>query len=253
LIVVDGWMGHNADIKDGVSVENSVVEAPCGVMDRMASTCGEANKLLAMPAEVLGLVDIPSYIRFRGIDSGLRHSIRGADYGSVRTGAFMGRKMIKSTASDIFLQSYLNGNGNNLDELEEFEAIYSNNLSDTLSGEAFLTKYDHHNDPVIVIYNKRPCGVKAATRHPIYENFPVKEIRRRRQQIGIVAQREEETSTSISLRSTCCKAEKASPVLVDIFVAQRTRVLVVTGPNTRGKTIIVRLAAMMEKAGMSKR
>ncbi|GKB86315.1 arabinose kinase, partial [Tanacetum coccineum] len=155
-------------------VENSVVGAPCGVMDRMASACGEANKLLAMPAEVLGLVDIPSHIRFRGIDSGLRYSIRGADYGSVRIGAFMGRKMIKSTASDIFLQSYSNGNGNNLDELEEFEAIYSNNLSDTLSGEAFLTKYDHHNDPVIVIYNKRPCGVKAATRHPIYENFPVK-------------------------------------------------------------------------------
>ncbi|GKF91197.1 hypothetical protein Tco_0274898, partial [Tanacetum coccineum] len=110
------------------------------------------------PAEVLGLVDIPSHIRFRGIDSGLRHSIGGADYGSVRIGAFMGRKMIKSTASDISSQSYSNGNGNNLDELEEygieplhdeasldylcnlnphrFEAIYSNNLPDTLSGEA---------------------------------------------------------------------------------------------------------------------
>ncbi|PWA63909.1 arabinose kinase [Artemisia annua] len=180
-------------------VENSVVGAPCGVMDQMASACGEANKLLAMvcqPAEVLGLVDIPSHIRFWGIDSGLRHSIGGADYGSVRIGAFMGRKMIKSTASDISSQSYSNGNGNNLDELEEygiellhdeasldylcnltphrFEAIYSNNLPDTLSGEAFLTKYDHHSDPVTVIDKKRSYGVKAATRHPIYENFRVK-------------------------------------------------------------------------------
>ncbi|GJR45923.1 L-arabinokinase-like protein [Tanacetum coccineum] len=180
-------------------VENSVVGAPCGVMDQMASACGEANKLLAMvcqPAEVLGLVDIPSHIRFWGIDSGLRHSIGGADYGSVRIGAFMGRKMIKSTASDIASQSYSNGNGNNLDELEEygiellhdeasvdylcnltphrFEAIYSNNLPDTMSGEAFLTKYVHHNDPVTVIDKKRSYGVKAATRHPIYENFRVK-------------------------------------------------------------------------------
>nr|GFD10459.1 L-arabinokinase-like isoform X1 [Tanacetum cinerariifolium] len=39
-----------------------------------------------------------------------------------------------------------------------FEAIYSNNLPDTMSGEAFLTKYDHHNDPVTVIDKKRSYG-----------------------------------------------------------------------------------------------
>lgn len=180
-------------------VENSVVGAPCGVMDQMASACGEANKLLAMicqPAEVLGLVDIPSHIRFWGIDSGLRHSIGGADYGSVRIGAFMGRKMIKSTASDLYSQSYSNGNGNNIDDLEEygidllqdeasldylcnltphrFEAIYSKNLPDAMNGEAFLSKYDHHSDPVTVIDKKRTYAVKAAARHPIYENFRVK-------------------------------------------------------------------------------
>ncbi|XP_076907882.1 L-arabinokinase-like [Bidens hawaiensis] len=180
-------------------VENSVVGAPCGVMDQMASACGEANKLLAMvcqPAEVLGLVDIPNHVRFWGIDSGLRHSIGGADYGSVRIGAFMGRKMIKSTASAMSSESYSNGNGNNLDESEEygiellhneasldylcnltphrFEAIYSKNLPDTMTGEAFLSKYDHHNDPVTVIDKKRAYGVKAASRHPIYENFRVK-------------------------------------------------------------------------------
>ncbi|GKF12890.1 hypothetical protein Tco_0050816, partial [Tanacetum coccineum] len=72
----------------------------------------------------------------------------------------MGGKMIKYTASDISSQSYSNGNGNNLDELEEYgiepfhdEATLDSTLtdlklSDTLSGETFLTKYDHHNDPV---------------------------------------------------------------------------------------------------------
>ncbi|GJW58144.1 L-arabinokinase isoform X1 [Tanacetum coccineum] len=55
-----------------------------------------------------------------GIDSGLRHNIGGADYGSVIIGSFMGGKMIKSTASDISSQSYSNGNENNLDELEEY-------------------------------------------------------------------------------------------------------------------------------------
>lgn len=32
----------------------------------------------------------------------------------------MGRKMIKSTASDIYSKSYSNGNGNNPEELEEY-------------------------------------------------------------------------------------------------------------------------------------
>lgn len=35
-------------------VENLVVGAPCGVMDQMASACGEANKLLAMVCQVCG-------------------------------------------------------------------------------------------------------------------------------------------------------------------------------------------------------
>lgn len=33
-------------------VENHIVGAPCGVMDQMASACGEANKLLAMICQV---------------------------------------------------------------------------------------------------------------------------------------------------------------------------------------------------------
>ncbi|KAH6836370.1 arabinose kinase [Perilla frutescens var. hirtella] len=178
-------------------VENHVVGAPCGVMDQMTSACGEANKLLAMicqPAEVLGLVDIPSHVRFWGIDSGIRHSIGGADYGSVRIGAFMGRKIIKSVATELLSQS--TANGVTSDDLEEdgiellqteasldylcnlsphrYEALYVKQLPETMLGEAFLGKYADHNDPVTVIDTKRNYGLRAATRHPIYENFRVK-------------------------------------------------------------------------------
>ncbi|CAK9182379.1 unnamed protein product [Ilex paraguariensis] len=180
-------------------VENHVVGAPCGVMDQMTSACGEANKLLAMvcqPAEVLGLVDIPSHIRFWGIDSGIRHSVGGADYGSVRIGAFMGRKIIGSTASTMLPQSVSIANGMNPDELEEegtelleaeasldylcnlsphrYEALYAKILPDSMLGETFLEKYACHDDPVTVIDTKRNYGVKPAARHPIYENFRVK-------------------------------------------------------------------------------
>lgn len=179
-------------------VENHIVGAPCGVMDQMASACGEANKLLAMicqPAEVIGLVDIPNHIRFWGIDSGIRHSIGGADYGSVRVGAFMGQKMIKSGACALLTQSSSSANGNT-EELEEgavellqaeasldylcnlsphrYAALYFKMLPDSILGEAFLDQYSDHSDPVTIIDKKRTYGVRAAARHPIYETFRVK-------------------------------------------------------------------------------
>ncbi|KAE8056543.1 hypothetical protein FH972_013311 [Carpinus fangiana] len=180
-------------------VENHIVGAPCGVMDQMTAACGEANKLLAMvcqPAEIVGLVEIPSHIRFWGIDSGIRHSIGGADYGSVRIGAFMGRKMIKSIASSMLSQSLSSANGTNLDELEDdgvellqseasldylcnlsphrYEALYAKILPESMLGEMFLEKYADHNDSVTVIDHKSIYGVGAPAKHPIYENFRVK-------------------------------------------------------------------------------
>ncbi|XP_068636633.1 L-arabinokinase-like [Aristolochia californica] len=186
-------------------VENCIVGAPCGVMDQMTSACGEVNKLLAMvcqPAEVKELVSIPSHIRFWGIDSGIRHSVGGADYGSVRIGAFMGRKIIKSMASTLLSSSKAgangmqNGNGAYCDEFEEhgielleaessldylcnlpphrFEAVYAKKLPESMFGQNFLDQFVDHNDPVTVIDSKHKYVVKAPARHPIYENFRVK-------------------------------------------------------------------------------
>ncbi|RDY10485.1 L-arabinokinase [Mucuna pruriens] len=179
-------------------VENHIVGAPCGVMDQMASACGEANKLLAMicqPAEIVGLVDIPSHIRVWGIDSGIRHSVGGADYGSVRIGTFMGMKMIKAKASEE-LSEMCASNGLNYDEVEQddiellkqeasldylcnlpphrFEALYAKIIPESIVGETFLKEYKNHNDPVTIIDQKRTYGARAPTMHPIYENFRVK-------------------------------------------------------------------------------
>ncbi|KAJ6354944.1 hypothetical protein OIU77_005529 [Salix suchowensis] len=172
-------------------VENHVVGAPCGVMDQMTSACGEANKLLAMvcqPAEVLGVVDIPSHVRFWGIDSGLRHSVGGSDYGSVRIGTYMGRKIIKSTAAGLSKENNkddldkdgieLLNNEASLDYLcnlppHRYEGVYVDKLPETVSGEEFMKKYDNHEDSVTTIDPKHIYAVKAPTRHPVYENFRV--------------------------------------------------------------------------------
>ena len=81
--------------------ENLVVGAPCGIMDQMTSALGRADALLALhcqPAEVQGFVELPASIGFWGIDSGIRHAVSGSDYTSVRTGAFMGYRMIAQEA-----------------------------------------------------------------------------------------------------------------------------------------------------------
>ncbi|KAI4316185.1 hypothetical protein L6164_024189 [Bauhinia variegata] len=181
-------------------VENHIVGAPCGVMDQMTSACGEANQLLAMicqPAEIVGLVEIPNHIRFWGIDSGIKHSVGGADYGSVRIGTFMGLKMIKSRASEVL--SEISASGMNRDEVEKediellekeasldylcnlpphrFESLYVKTIPESITGEAFLKKYTNHNDPVTVIDQKRTYVVKFPTTHPIYENSRVKNFK----------------------------------------------------------------------------
>ncbi|KAM0890914.1 hypothetical protein ACQ4PT_026699 [Festuca glaucescens] len=182
-------------------VENRIVGAPCGVMDQMTSACGEANKLLAMvcqPAEVKELVSIPTHIRFWGLDSGIRHSVGGTDYGSVRVGTYMGRKMLKCAASNLLSQSFPSTTTQSCDASEEYEkygvellkseaslqylcnlpphryeAAYARDIPEVITGDEFLEKYGDHNDAVTVVDPKRSYSVKAPTRHPIYENFRV--------------------------------------------------------------------------------
>jgi len=79
-------------------VENLVVGAPCGIMDQMASTLGRRGQLLSLlcrPARMQPALAIPPGVRFWGVDSGVRHSVGGSDYGSVRCAAFMGRAILR--------------------------------------------------------------------------------------------------------------------------------------------------------------
>ncbi|PIA34987.1 hypothetical protein AQUCO_03700324v1, partial [Aquilegia coerulea] len=56
-----------------------------------------------------------------------------------------------------------------------------------------------------------------------------------------------------SLEMEVTKLEQARPVPVDFFIGTKTKVLIITGPNTGGKTISLKtlgLAAMMAKSGL---
>jgi len=170
-------------------VENLIVGAPCGVMDQMTSACGEDNSLLALlcqPAELQGSVPLPEDVEIWGIDSGVRHTVSGADYGSVRIGAFMGYRMIADLrgyaispqpsatveVDDPDWQGYLANITPSL-----WENHYRDQLPLTIQGSAFLERYGGTTDSVTRIDPERNYAVRQPTAHPIYEHHRVRLFR----------------------------------------------------------------------------
>jgi galactokinase len=168
-------------------VENLIVGAPCGVMDQMASICGEAESLMALlcqPAEFQGTIALPSELAVWGIDSGIRHAVTGADYGAVRVGAFMGYRVLADLAgfdvspgdrdghvrvTDPRWGGYLANVGS--DAFLELEHL----VPGTLNGGTFLSRYGGTTDPVTRVDRERTYAVWKPTAHPIYEHERVSE------------------------------------------------------------------------------
>ncbi|HEV2859974.1 MAG TPA: galactokinase family protein [Pyrinomonadaceae bacterium] len=164
-------------------VENMVACAPCGVMDQMTSACGETGRLLELlcqPGELRGTVALPEELAVWGVDSGIRHSVGGADYGTVRTAAFMGYRIIAEAAGlswretggadrveveDPLWGGYLANVG-----AEEFAARYEARLPERMTGEEFLATYKGITDRVTSVEPARTYPVREATRHPVYEH-----------------------------------------------------------------------------------
>ena len=165
------------------AVENQVVGAPCGIMDQMTSACGRRDRLLRLccqPGTVEGHIEIPAGFRFYGIDSGIRHAVSGVDYGTVRTAAFMGYRMIAAAAgchavrdgtrvtiSDPRWRGYLA----NLTEAE-FSDL-AGGLPEQMSGAEFLQRYDGLTDAATTVRPEHRYPVRRATAHPVHEHARV--------------------------------------------------------------------------------
>jgi galactokinase len=150
----------------------------------MTSACGRAGHLLRLrcrPATIEGYVAIPDGYRFYGIDSGIRHAVTGADYGTVRTAAFMGYRIIadiariptKRAGSRVLAADYAWGGYLAALLPNEFQSLYEPHLPEQMLGADFLERYGGITDTVTTVDPSRSYPVRVATGHPVYENARV--------------------------------------------------------------------------------
>lgn len=166
-------------------IENVIVGAPCGVMDPMTSACGARDRLLSLlcqPAEPRGQVALPPELELWGLDSGIRHQVSGADYTSVRVGAFMGYRILAEAAGlavrvtdpgrVVVDDGRFGGYLANVTP-SAWQARFRDCVPTVLEGRSFLERYGGITDDVTRVDPARTYAVRAATEHPIYEHHRV--------------------------------------------------------------------------------
>jgi L-arabinokinase len=149
-------------------VENHTVGAPCGIMDQMTSACGRMDRLLQLrcqPGTIEGYPEVPSGYRFYGIDSGISHAVSGADYGTVRTAAFMGLRILIAETP---------WRGRYLADLTPAEfSQFARTLPEEMNGAEFLERYGGISDTATVVSPDRRYPVRRASEHPVGEQARV--------------------------------------------------------------------------------
>ena len=174
LSCLNAWLGLKLDgariARLGQMAENHVVGAPCGIMDQITVASGRRGKLtriLCRPGQIIGEVEIPAGTGFLGINSMVRHSVAGQEYGNVRIGAFMGKKIINEIRARTGRAAL-----GYLTEVSsaEFKSEYQAEIPDAILGSEFLAKYKTHDDPVTTVQPDATYRVAGPTRHPIEEN-----------------------------------------------------------------------------------
>jgi L-arabinokinase len=152
----------------------------------MTAACGEADRLLALrcqPAELQGHVALPEDLTVFGIDSGIRPAVSGADYVSVRVGAFMGYRIL-AEAAGLAVRVGARGAPVTVDDPRwhghlanlspsEFERLASH-LPERIGGGAYLARYGGTTDPVTRVDPEREYAVPVPTAHPVYEHLRVR-------------------------------------------------------------------------------
>jgi L-arabinokinase len=164
-------------------VENEVVGAPCGIMDQVTSCFGEAGallRLLCQPHELQTPLKLPDKVRVIGINSNVKHSVGGGQYGITRCAAFMGHAMILAkmremgaAAGKTLQRDPMNGYLANLNP-DDYKRFFRPYLPEFMRGDDFLAKYERTIDRATTVDPKIEYPVQHATDHHVLEAQRVK-------------------------------------------------------------------------------
>ncbi|MGA2233370.1 MAG: galactokinase family protein, partial [Tepidisphaeraceae bacterium] len=159
-------------------VENRIVGAPCGIMDQVASCCGREDsllRLLCQPHQLQNPLPFPEGVRAVGIDSRVKHSVGGIEYGRTRCAAFMAHRMILAKMGQIGEASgkTLQGDptGGYLATLapDDYKRFFRPYLPEWVEGKDFLAEYGSTMDTVTKVDPAMRYPVQHAADHHVLE------------------------------------------------------------------------------------
>lgn len=167
------------------SVENRIVGAPCGIMDQVTTCFGEAGafqRILCQPHQLLPHLFLPKGFRTVGINSRVRHSVGGGQYGKTRCAAFMAHAIILAKMREIghcagkeLVQDPMNGYLANLNQ-DDYKSMFRPYLPELLRGSEFLAKYSGTIDKATAVRPDWDYHVQRAADHHVLEARRVRQF-----------------------------------------------------------------------------
>lgn len=158
--------------------EHRVVGAPRGIKDQVTCCLGEDAALLRMvcqPHELKPALRLPPGVRVLGIDSNVKHSPSGGEYGHTRCAAFMGHKIIMGIMRDMgtaagreLVGDPMRGFLANLDP-NDYKNIFRPRLPDTIAGLEFLERHGPTSDTATTVNPSVEYAIRHATDHHVLE------------------------------------------------------------------------------------
>jgi L-arabinokinase len=161
--------------------ENEIAGAPCGIMDQATSALGEENKLLVLkcqPCQVLGHQPIPSDWKFFAIDSGVKHSVGGSNYGRARVSAFIGFALMQDISEEDWGGYLCNVPFSDLESRVSHVPV-------NMAGEQFLKLGIPYSDTATTVDPAETYFPRDAAIHAVQENRRVREFLARMQQYEV--------------------------------------------------------------------
>ena len=159
-------------------VENRICGAPCGIMDQAASCAGEQDSFMRMvcqPHELQPPLHLPEGVRVIGINSHVKHSVGGGQYGITRCAAFMAHAMILAKMRQMgavraktLVRDPMDGYLANLD-LDDYKRFFREHLPEFMNGKDFLATFGGTIDTATRVDPAITYPVQHAADHHVFE------------------------------------------------------------------------------------